>query len=192
MSPRSPVSARSQKAPARTPPPRPGARRAVSAPPPTPDYTGWLTKQQAADAIGVSTKTIEKFAQERKIEQARWQRPTGGPLVAVYQPDDVGRLATERRGEHVPFVMPAIGTGAIALATRPPDPGAAGLGALLGALQATAEKFQKPSALFLTLPEAAAFTGLSQAYLRRLLEAGTLTAIRDRGWRIRRRDLEAL
>jgi hypothetical protein len=30
-----------------------------------PDYSTWLTKQQAADAIGVSTKQIEPWTQEK-------------------------------------------------------------------------------------------------------------------------------
>jgi excisionase family DNA binding protein len=47
-------------------------------------------------------------------------------------------------------------------------------------------------ALFLTVEEASALTGLTQAYLRRAIEGGTLKAIKDRGWRIRRRDLEQL
>jgi hypothetical protein len=32
---------------------------------PKPDYSLWLTKQQAAEAIGVSTKTIEKLTDVR-------------------------------------------------------------------------------------------------------------------------------
>jgi excisionase family DNA binding protein len=57
----------------------------------------------------------------------------------------------------------------------------------------TSEKSQNDSQrLFLTLREAAALSGLSQACLRRLIADGSLEARRDRGWRIRRRDLERL
>jgi hypothetical protein len=48
------------------------------------------------------------------------------------------------------------------------------------------------SGQYLTLADASAEKGLSQAYLRRQIAAGTLPAVRDRGWRIRRRDLESL
>jgi hypothetical protein len=38
---------------------------------PKPDYSTWLTKQQAADAIGASTKLIERLADEKQIQHAR-------------------------------------------------------------------------------------------------------------------------
>ena len=46
--------------------------------------------------------------------------------------------------------------------------------------------------LFLTLTEAVARSGLSRACLLRKIKAGTLDAEKDRGWKIRRKDLEAL
>jgi excisionase family DNA binding protein len=55
----------------------------------------------------------------------------------------------------------------------------------------TSQSSQNP-ALFLTVAEAAAVTGLTQAYLRRQIDGGFLSAVKDRGWRIRRRDLEQL
>ncbi len=63
----------------------------------TTDYSTWLTKQQAADAIGVSTKTVEKLAADKKLEQAVWRPDNRGMPRAVYQPDDVARMAQERR-----------------------------------------------------------------------------------------------
>src|SRR5205823_12754382 len=57
----------------------------------TVELSDWLTKQQAADAIGVSTKAIERFAQAGKLEQ-RFRAQAHGPKVAVYFPDDVAKL----------------------------------------------------------------------------------------------------
>lgn len=45
---------------------------------------------------------------------------------------------------------------------------------------------------YLTLAEASALTGLSERLLRRKIHNGTLKAIKDRGWKIKRTDLEAL
>jgi hypothetical protein len=166
------------------------------------DYSTWLTKQQAAERIGCSTKTVEKLAQDRRIQQAAWRRPTGGPAVAVYHPDDVARIAQERRPEASAFVLPAgpvapNGNGARGELERasPIAPGDDVLRSIFAAaLRAvTSEKSQNLSEkLFLTLEEAATFSGLSQTCLRRLIAGGKLDAMRDRGLRIRRRDLEAL
>jgi excisionase family DNA binding protein len=168
-----------------------------------PDYTDWLTKPQAAEAIGVSTKTIEAWAQAKKLQQA-FRPQAHGPALAVYHPEDVARLASARhRGPLAPFVVPVAdpsrGNGQ-ALA-RPASTTSGDellrefLGALVHAVAAstsenpTSESSQKS---FLTIREASARTGLSQAYLRRAIADGSLPAIRDVGWRIRRKDLEQL
>lgn len=181
----------------------------------SPDYSTWLTKAQAADAIGVSTKTIEAFAKDAKIQQAAW-RPSGrGPEKAVYNPDDVARIAQERRPGLPPFVLPAssngngngrgvsglsgvsIDTGAALERSGPLPTGeeilrlvfAAALRSLASEKSETSENSQK---LFLTIPEAAAVSGFSQAYLRRACRGGWSGAIKDKGWKIRRKDLEQL
>lgn len=176
-----------------------------------PEYATWLTKQQAAEAIGVSTKTIEQLAKDGQLQQAVYRPHNRGAAKAVYHPDDVARIAQARRTAPAPFVLPAdvtnvsTGNGNHAQIQRstPKDVTptgedvlrlvfAAALRALASETSQTSENSEKSPALFLTIQEAAAVTGLTQAYLRRQLEAGTLTGIRDRGWRIRRKDLEAL
>lgn len=173
-----------------------------------PDYSTWLTKAQAAEAIGVSTKTIEAFAQDRRIEQAAWRPQGRGSAKAVYNPDDVARMVQERQPGRSAFVLPAAATApangsghhapsALAIAGPGTPSGeevlrlvlAAALQVLTSEKSSTSENSEK---LFLTIPEAAAVTGLTQAHLRRVIADKTLPAIRDRGWRIRRRDLEAL
>jgi excisionase family DNA binding protein len=173
------------------------------------DYATWLTKQQAADAIGVTTKTVEQLAKDRKLEQAFWRRPTGGPQLAVYNPDDVTRIALERHQAPAPFVLPAIapatGNGNGRRHADPPSqalarPASAPAGDdlvrqfLHGLLRAasTPPASESSEKLFLTIAEAADLSGLSRTYLRRLIRDEKLPAMRDRGWRIRRRDLEQL
>ena len=169
----------------------------------TPDYSTWVTKQQAAEAIGVTTKTIERLAQDGQVQQARWRRQTGGPDRAVYHPGDVARIAeTRRQGPPAPFLVPAAadapapttGNGAAGLVPAPaaPLPGDDVLRLVFAAALRAVSETSETSALFLTLAQASAVSGLSEACLRRLIAAQTLPAIRDRGWRIRRRDLEAL
>ncbi len=176
------------------------------------DYATWLTKQQAADAIGVTTKTVEQLAKDRKLEQGFWRRPTGGPLLAVYNPDDVARIALERHPTPAPFVLPP-GTAAAPPANgngRQTADSSAGQAlarpssttsaddllqaffervARLAALAPASQSSQKS---ILTVEEAAAASGWSQTYLRRAIKDGRLKAEKDRGWKIRQRDLEAL
>jgi len=179
-----------------------------------PDYSTWLTKQQAAEHLGCSTKTVEQFAKDRKIEQAVWRRDGRGMPLAVYDPSDVARIAAERRGEALPFVLPAVGNGnghgagAIVRSTpaplEPHDPRQAwtsGLAELAAALRAatsqsseSSQSSQRFEKIFLTLQEASAVSGLPQVDLRRLIQDGALPhRLTGRGGiRIRKKDLEAL
>jgi hypothetical protein len=167
----------------------------------------WLTKREAAAAIGVSTKAIERFAAARKLEQ-RSRPQARGPAVAVYHPQDVARLAAERRtSPPAPFVVPdgappVSGKGdgiadRLAIAGSPvggDDALQRFATALVRAVGSQTSETWAPMSqtLFVTITQAAAVSGLSSACLRRLIADGTLKALKDRGWRIRRRDLEML
>lgn len=162
------------------------------------DYSTWLNKQDAAEAIGVSTKTLEQMVRAGQIQQATWRRPKGMP-IAVYEPSDVERVAHERNPSK-PFVVgrvvPATGNGngnglAPAPTPRPDAEFLRGLAALRAAVDYTAAA-RGTTTLFLSLKDAAEASGLSQTYLRRAIADGKLPALKDRGWRIRRTDLERL
>lgn len=47
------------------------------------DYATWLTKDQAAAAIGVTPKTVERFVDDGKIQKAYWQPGGRGPTRVV-------------------------------------------------------------------------------------------------------------
>ena len=48
------------------------------------------------------------------------------------------------------------------------------------------------TALFLSLSEAAYYTGLTEGFLRRKIRCGELPAIKDRGWKLRKADLRRI
>jgi hypothetical protein len=171
------------------------------------DYSTWPTKQDAATLIGVSTKTIENYVKDGKIKQAKWQRPTGGPLLAVYDPEDVNRLAhrmsaaviVDSPGAEPPARIPKRHMRATAKitaeqlapsATRVPE-WLAEVGAHVWRI-ASEKASENSEKLFLTIPEAAHFSGLTETYLRRACRARTLAAIKDGGWKIPRAALRAL
>lgn len=177
------------------------------------DRSSWLTKQQAADSLGVSTKAIERFAQAGKLEQAKRRQP-GTPDVVVYFPDDVRDLAAQRqRGAGVPFLVPAgaaIPTNGNGHGPQTPEgltrvlpPVASGadlLTLLVSVFQRVVSETSETVVLspeeldaqYVTLPEAARIKGRTVTWLRRQIAAGSLRAEKDQGWRIQRRDLKAL
>jgi excisionase family DNA binding protein len=166
------------------------------------NYSTWLTKQQAADAIGVSTKTIEQLAQRKAIHQEYWKRPETGAKVSVYHPEDVERERKARNPDAEPFVLPEAGEDArsnaqgAAVAIRQPSIEQF-MQAIAGAVSASQNSqnagVRTTERLFLTISDAADYSGLPQAHLRRLMKDGKLEGLKTGGgWRIRRADLERL
>jgi Helix-turn-helix domain len=173
------------------------------------DLSDWLPSADAAHQIGCSTRTIERLARARKLEQ-RLRPQAGSPAVAVYNPDDVARIASERRPAPAPFVLPASQTPAngngharsaelaklhFENAGSADDPirqlFAAALRAVLSPPSPpVSEKVAETP--WIDIPTAAACLGRSQSYVRRQIKAGRLHAERDRCLMIRRKDLEQL
>jgi len=171
------------------------------------DYATWLTKAQAAEALNVNTKTVERLVDEGKIQKSYWQPRGRGPTRVVYAPEDVAREAAKRqRGPLPPFLVPSgapaptNGNGATglspitALATTSelPSSGEELLRVLVTAAVRVMSETSQTSAAFLTIPEASLASGLSQAYLRRQCQSGWAGGIKDGAWKIRRKDLEQL
>jgi hypothetical protein len=174
---------------------------------PTADYATWLTKDQAAAAIGVTTKTIERLTQDGQIQSARWQPQGRGPQRVVYHPDDVARLAQARRqGPLPPFVLPvpkdvtpngnghhgqALAHAATSAVSRFPDigPGADLLHILVAAAQRVLSETSQTRPAYVDKTEALAIAGVSYGALRDAVRAGE---VKQRGRRYRRTDLEAL
>lgn len=158
--------------------------------PETPDYSHCLTKQQAADALGVTTKTIERMAARNEIHQVIWKRP-GRPAIAVIYPDEVERIWRQQHPDTKEgFAIPRESAASEpAREDRSVSP--------ITALTQFFERMRAPAEpkLFMTLREAAEYSGLPKVCLRRLIEDGRLEAITVNargGKRIRRADLEKL
>ena len=165
------------------------------------DLSTWLTNPEAAARMGISERTLDRrCAAGEGPERRNRPRPGLKPEV-VNNPDDVERLATPK-----PHVMPDPDLPADwgSLVPRPqttavaPRPSSADvLPALLDRVAGAvewwlAETRPAPLALYLTLPQASAYTGLSVAFLRRLIRTGKLPVIRDRSLKARRLDLDNL
>lgn len=164
------------------------------------DLSTWLTKAAAAAAIGVTEKSVQRFAKAGRLQQA-WRAQERGPELAVYNPDDVQRIAGERRPGLAPFVLPdgaelppANGHGALTR-LEAAGPGDVRRVALVDveALRELVSGTSRTLPPFSTLDEAAAWLHLSKACVRRMVEANELPARRDgRRLMFAARDLKAL
>src|SRR5512135_2292871 len=69
------------------------------------DTQDWLTLPEAAEAIGISTRTVRQKAKEKLI-QTKPGKGIGSHRCTLYHPGDVARMRAERNPEAPPFVMP--------------------------------------------------------------------------------------
>jgi len=173
------------------------------------DLADWLTVDDTAARIGCSKRTVERLGRARKLEQ-RLRRQEGTPPVAVYNPEDVDRIASERHRAPTPFVLPAAstptnGNGHGAPTLNPhwiqggsnlpvgDDPIRQLFAAALRAVLSPPSPPSPPSvaerAAYVPRAEALALAGVSADELRRAVQAGE---VKVRGRRYRRKDLEAL
>lgn len=184
------------------------------------DLSAWLLTMEAAMRIGCSTRTVERLGRAKKLEQ-RLRPQKGSPPVVVYNPDDVARIAAERRREPPPFVLPAgpakaghyvptNGNGSgrqtaeLTKSSFLNNPGEDPVRQLATAFQRfllsppsppkAAAVAEVAETLYVTVKDAAAILGLPQADVQRLIHDGDLDhRLTGRGGiRIRRKDLETL
>jgi hypothetical protein len=150
---------------------------------PTLDLSAWLTKAEAGRRLGVSERTLDRMKFRGGPERRNRQAPGRRPEV-VYNPVDIERLT-----QPAPTVIEQPHLPPQQLATRPQSgPGwdalAANFSTLARLFPATAGK------LFLTVPEASLYSGLSEAFLNLAIETGVLPAVSDGEWKVRRADLD--
>lgn len=148
----------------------------------------WLSLSETAAALGKSPKTIEAMVTKNQIKSTTVPR-TGRKPERVYEAADVDRLAkeAEARAARSPAVRkePAPKETILALAPKAQS-----------SLEKILERLTAPPPLavpvdrklWLSLKEAAAYSGLSQSHLAELREQGKLDVIeRGSGRGVRRR-----
>jgi hypothetical protein len=139
----------------------------------------WLTKQEAANIIGVSIRSVERLVEHGDIKQ-KFMKVVGRRPIAVLDPAGVEKAKQETL-ERMP---PAITEEVTALLPRVVQPDMlTTLSHFLAAIQG------KELKMFLTLDEASALTGLTVGRLKRLRKEGKLPAIVDGEIKVRRTDL---
>ena len=163
-----------------------------------------LTKQQAADFLGVTVRTLERYTQEGKIGGRYEKGKTRS--VLVYDESELRAFKAELETKtYKPTVDPT--------PTNPDKDGTElsrfgevtqllplleGLNHLTDVVKLVREEQERLSLtvpihhkLTLSLAEASALSGISRGRLRTAIKDGTLTAqIIGRGYRVKRTDLE--
>ena len=150
----------------------------------------WKSKSEAAQIIGCSPKTIERLATQKKIQKAMRRIP-GRKATPVYHPGDIEAIRAGT-AQLEPFQI-GERESAADLAPARRNSGVELLLQLLsnsgaGTATATAPRHK----LFLTLKEAADYSGMSRGWLLRKIKASELPAVKTGGWKIRRSDLEQI
>jgi hypothetical protein len=149
------------------------------------DFSQWIPKQDAAEQLGYSYRTLERKIIKLKLRTVQRDVPGRHPITVLH-PADFEKL----KSQVIPATpVPLEEEDGKELEPRPSLPPAVRefAASLLGTLP------YPPRKLFLTLREAADYSGLPEAELHRLIDSGELKARKTKSWtRISQRSLEAL
>jgi excisionase family DNA binding protein len=148
------------------------------------DFSNWIPKADVANSLGVAERTIDRKIKKLRLRVAQRDVPGRRPIIVLH-PDDAETL----RAQTVPAVpMEPDQSNGTEVAVRSALPPAAR--ELVAAVLGTTPYPPRP--LFLSLREASEYSGLPQAYLRRLIQQGELPAIASNGYRVSKKALEWL
>lgn len=151
---------------------------------PLPEFACLDDFREVAERLGVSERTVENYIAERRLGSRPRQR-AGKRALTVVDPDDVERLAAEQQRGAILAQQPPSSQ---AIAARAPEVVDAVIAALRGATPIA--QIAKP---FVTLAEAAEYSGLPVRLLRRIVKRGGLAAVSFAGETyVKRADLDAL
>lgn len=146
------------------------------------DLSNWLTTAQTCAALQISPRTLDNRCKAGTGPERQNRPRVGLKPEAVYRPEDVERLSSSK-----PHVMAES-------SALVPRAGVVPVSEILAMIKAAdqrpSEQSPRPPALYLTLPEASAYTGLTMGFLRRLIAAGKLQAIQDVFLKVRRSELD--
>ncbi len=175
--------------------------------------SGWLTKQQAAERLNLSTSRVFALGEAGTIKTQRLKSPTSGQFVAIFHAGDIERVIFERENPDKVSKLPAkldkpevdpltelfqktglMGVRGLPRIERPTTADIA------RNIEAWVDRPLKPPTPWITVVEAAEYSGLPVSVIERLIKSATLPAIdclnaipRTAGrWRVKRSDLDAL
>jgi len=164
-----------------------------------------IDKKQAAQFLGVSPRTLERYTTQKKIGVSYKQGKTAAE--AVYDEAELQRFKDALESKTFPVrpaveaedsVQALVATARATGLTEAVGSFRADLFAALAALRPNGSN--SPAAavvpiadkVMLTVPDAAALTSLSSGHLKQAIHAGELKArIIGRGWKVKRADLDA-
>lgn len=167
------------------------------------DLTGWLTKQQVAQRLGVATKTVDRHILRGALSARILTRPGQVPIKVIH-PGDVERLAEDLAAQRVEMdttvnavVVHRDGAaqdgGGNLPALRPQVAALPDLAAAVAKLAAALEGMKAPQVeapAYIDMDAAVTLTGLKPSTIRAAIKSGEVKR-RGRGL-LRRADLLAL
>lgn len=153
------------------------------------DLKDWPTNWEAAVQLAIPETSIESLVKQRRLKQ-RTRRDTGVP-VGVIDPNSIAKYR-QSHGDKTSVALARVEHPSAATARSGSAP--SGLeAAFLAFLQSKTPGSGVPveRRIFLTMAEAAEFSGLPATFLRRLIASGKLKALKTgAGWRVARLELE--
>ena len=163
----------------------------------------WLDKDQAAKILDIEPRSVLAMAKRGQVRSQKQRDDKTRQMVVKVHAGDVERVKYERDHHEETAGQPAKPEASQAMQATKGDTMQALFRAVLLGQQANSAP---PAKLWMTLDEAADYTGLSRDLLLRMIHQGKMHALQDKpvraegetrakagtSWRVSRKDLDAL
>lgn len=150
----------------------------------------WLSKQEVAEFLGVSTKSVQKYVTQGKLS-SKYERTKTGDAMFIPRSEVVALKSLHQKTTFRPAVettLPATLQGAMPVQWLEKDTQSR----IMLAVEAFVTRASIPNKLMLTIEEAHNVSGLPKSYLKTAIADGKLEGVKvSRRWLIKRTKLEA-
>jgi excisionase family DNA binding protein len=152
----------------------------------------WISKQEAAELLEVSTKTVQKYVTQGKLS-CRYERTKNGDAMFLPESEVMKLREQHQQAIHRPTVEPP-GLPAVINQLMPHQDDRQQLTRFMGSLELFFNKQHsqvQANTLTLSVKEAALLTGLTQKFILEAITRGDLIPIQDGNRkRLRRKQVE--
>lgn len=138
----------------------------------------WLSKQESADLLGVSTKTIQKYVSQGKLS-CKYERTKTGDAMFIPESEVLSLREQQQQATHKPLIEPP-SLPAVINQMLPSLGVEEQLSRFLGSIELFFNQQRaKPDTITISIKEASLLTGLTQRFINEAINRGELKVIRD-------------
>jgi excisionase family DNA binding protein len=160
------------------------------------NLSGWLTKAEAAERLGISTRSLERLTDRGQGPEVQYRPRKGNRPEPLYNPEQVQAMRPQPKAQVIRPGDPRFPQARVATVATQASVDIRPFVALLDRITLAVEHRLAPAPVirpWLTPTEAAQYLGLSEGLVRRLIRTGRLPFVKDGNcWKVSKASCDSI